>query len=207
VSEPDYDGAIAHALARLGAELGPELTYHDLWHTRGEVMPAAVRLATLTGLGPVECRLVEVAAAYHDIGFVESHREHEEIGVHIMRATLPRYGFGEPQLDRIAGMIRATRLPQSPRTLLEEILADADLDILGHEEFFPRNEALRAENAALGRLVLTPVEWVENQIAFLQSHAYFTPAARALREGQKQRHLAQLHQQRGRFPVADGGGP
>jgi hypothetical protein len=37
--------------------------------------------------------------------------------------------------------------------LLEEILADADLDVLGRDDFFSRGQALRAEREALGKMV------------------------------------------------------
>jgi len=178
---PDYDGAIAFALNRLRNELAPELVYHSIWHTEHEVMPAAVLFARTCAVDEQDLRLVEVAAAYHDIGMIETHVEHEQRGAAIAAVVLPEYGFDQQAITRIKGMIMATRLPQSPTDLLEQILADADLDVLGREDFPERNSLLRQELAALGKVV-SDEEWFTSQQNFLQQHVYFTEAARTLRE-------------------------
>jgi len=119
--------------------------------------------------------------------------DHERISIQIARETLPAYGFSQQQIERIAGMILATRLPQSPRNRLEEILADADLDVLGRDDFFERNEQLRQEF----NTVNPPMHehaWWSAQIRFLQGHTYFTPAARALRQAGQERHIVLLEQ-------------
>lgn len=190
---PNAAGAITHALARLAAELSPELTYHNLGHTQADVIPGVARLARLSEMSEENVQLLEVAAAYHDIGFIYVRVEHEQVSVRIATETLPAYGFSPQQIERIAGMILATRLPQSPHLPLEEILADADLDVLGRDDFFERNEALRLEF----NTVNTPMDqrqWWSAQIRFLQGHTYFTPAARAQREAAKQRHIVILEQ-------------
>ncbi|NJN43809.1 MAG: hypothetical protein HC806_03090 [Anaerolineae bacterium] len=90
-------------------------------------------------------------------------------------------------------MIIATRLPQSPRNLLEEILADADLDTLGRDDFFTRSDALREEWANYGRE--SPLaQWLEGQLAFIKNHNYHTPAARMLRNETKKKNIALLEE-------------
>lgn len=188
MQQTDYDGAIGYAITRLRRELPPKLTYHDLWHTQFDVLPAVARMGAINGLAHDEIRLMEVAAAFHDIGFVQTSEGHEAVGVQIARKILPGFGFEEPHIARIVGMILATRLPQSPQNLLEEIVVDADLDVLGRDDFFDRNELLRQELALTGRSMPWR-QWQEEQLRFLQQHTYFTPVARALRDGGKQRHI------------------
>ena len=190
--EPDYAGAIAYALNRLRTELPLELTYHNVWHTEHDVMPAAVRLARLSQLPQADVHLLEVAAAYHDLGHIVTSLEHERLGAEIAAEVLPKYGFEAENIERLVGIILATHLPQSPHNLLEEILADADLDVLGREDFLTRNQALRQELAALGQEFLTDREWLTTQTEFLQQHSYFTPAARALRAAGQQANRALL---------------
>lgn len=204
--QPDYDMAIAHALDRLRHELSPELTYHGLWHTQHDVLPAVARMGAINGLPPSDIRLLEVAAAYHDIGFLENYEAHERAGVHIVRRTLPGYGFEEQQIQKIAAMIRATRLPQSPQDRLEEILVDADLDVLGRDDFFDRNELLRQELAIRG-LSIPWREWQRQQVQFLREHRYFTPVARALRNEGKERHIETIRDWIRRGLVATGSPP
>ncbi len=188
---PDFDAAIDDALRRLARDLPPALTYHTFWHTAEDVLPAARRLAALCGVDGVEARLIEVAAAYHDLGFTVQPEEHERISAEIAAATLPGFGFTPEQVAAVQGMILATKLPQSPRTPLEEILVDADLDVLGREDALSRSEALRAEVEARAG-PLTPAAWADIQLAFYRQHRYFTPVARALRDAGKARNMARL---------------
>lgn len=206
-SKADPEGARRYALARLERELPPELTYHNLFHTRDDVLPAVQRLAALEGIDPEETRLLEVAAVYHDIGFTVQRQDHERIGAEIAAEVLPRFGFSPAQIAAIQDMILATRLPQGPQTPLEAILADADLDILGREDFFARNEALRAELAASG----APVEreqWMASQLQVLENHRYFTASARSQRDAGKRRHTQALKEMLAQLKPTDtqGGG-
>jgi uncharacterized protein len=188
---PDYEGARQYALTRLREELAPELTYHNRFHTRDDVLAAVRRLAAMIHIGEEETRLLEIAALYHDLGFVVQRQEHERAGADIAAQVLPGLSFSPSQIATIEGMIAATRLPQSPHTLLEEILADADLDVLGRDDFLPRNRALQAELAALGT-TLTDEEWYSDQLRFVQNHRYFTSAAHALRAEGKERNIEKL---------------
>lgn len=184
----DLQGARAYALERLERQLEPSLTYHSLGHTRDEVVPAAERLASLEGIGAHERLLLVTAAWFHDLGFVERRVEHETVGARLAAEALPGLGYAPVDVEAVQGMIMATRLPQTPRTLLEQILADADLDVLGRQDFAIRNRALREELES-GGAQITDEQWFSGQCKFLESHAYFTAAARGLRDEPKRRNL------------------
>ncbi len=188
---PDYDGAIALILARMRAGLSPKLTFHNLWHTEEDVLPAARRLAACSALPPEERRLLEVAAAYHDCGYLETCVEHERASMRIAAGILPGWGFSPAQVQQVLRLILATRMPQRPNGLLEQVLVDADLDVLGREDFWERNRALRRELENNGSRA-SERQWLEAQLTFLQAHRYFTPAARELREAGKQAHIRRL---------------
>lgn len=188
MSKPDYAAAIQYAIAKLDSELPSLLTYHSTWHTTDDVMPAAMLFAQMSGVPETGQRLLEVAAAYHDIGFVYTLDEHERRGAELAGEVLPRFGFNRSQIEQIQNIIMATRLPQSPTNLLEEIIADADLDLLGREDFFERNLALHTELANLGNAIKWET-WYEGQLEFLQNHHYFTAAAAAVRDQGKAAHI------------------
>lgn len=191
MSNPDYERAIAYSLHRLETELSPNLFYHSYWHTREDVMVAALQLARLSNLQGNDLQLLEVAAAYHDIGYIYTEIDHELVGIEIASNVLPGFGLTPAQVKRVNNIILATRLPQSPTNLIESILADADLDVLGREDFFERSELLRQENAALGRLI-PPKEWAESQLRFISQHVYFTRAAKDLRQAKKLANISAL---------------
>jgi uncharacterized protein len=185
MSALDADGAIHYALKRLERELLPGYYYHSVVHTRDDVVPAAERLASLLGLDGEELLLLRTAAYYHDLGYVEQRAAHEAVGVQIAEVVLPRFGYQPAQIEAIGALIMATRLPQSPRNLPQQILADADLDILGRADFFSRNRALRAELAAFGQQ-FGDAQWYAEQLRFMQAHRYWTEPARSLRDSYKQ---------------------
>ena len=191
MTEPDFEGADAYALARLARELSPQLTYHSLAHTRDEVLPAAERLADAEGVSGRERELLRTAACFHDLGFVVGPVDHELKGIEIAQTVLPTYGFRPAHCMAISRMILATRIPQVAHTHLEGILADADLDVLGREDFWTRQKDLRLERAALG-LPVDEVTWYRDQVQFLERHTYWTAAARSLRGPGKHTHIRTL---------------
>lgn len=190
---PDFEQARRYALRRLERELSPKLTYHNLEHTRDDVVPATERLADWEKIGRADLLLLSTAAYYHDIGFVLQRVEHEAASSRLAAQILPGFGYGPEQIQIIHGLIMATRLPQTPHTLLEQMIVDADLDSLGRGDFLERSHALRDELGAFGQPIGLD-EWYRRQLEFLQSHRYFTAAARALRDDQKTRNIEMLRE-------------
>ncbi len=70
-------------------------------------------------------------------------------------------------------------------------MADADLDSLGRADFMKYSLDLRAERAAMGTS-FSDEAWYRTQLDFLRSHQYFTPAARTLRDEQKEKNITAL---------------
>ncbi|MEM7575251.1 MAG: HD domain-containing protein [Bacteroidota bacterium] len=186
-----YQAAIDAILARLGRDLPPNLHYHSIEHTL-DVLERARQLAAAEGISDEEdLMLIQVAASYHDAGFLINNRDHERLGCKLVRQELPAYGFKDDQIKVICGMIRATKIPQQPRNLLEEIICDADLDYLGRDDFYPIGQRLYRELKAF-RVLGTVEQWNKIQIKFLRAHAYWTTTNRRLREPLKQSRLREL---------------
>lgn len=194
MNDPDLQGARSYALDRLSRELPLELCYHTLRHTRDDVVPSAERLAAGSGIVGEDLLLLRTAAYFHDIGFIYQRIEHEAASAQIAAEALPQFGYSPEQIARIRGMIMATRLPQSPQNLCEQVLADSDLDLLGTEHFWTRSELLRREHENFGR-AFSDGEWLRNQLLFVRSHRYWTPAAQRDRNAGKQRNALLLMQQ------------
>jgi uncharacterized protein len=191
MQQPDFVAAAAYAFARLERELDPRLQYHCLAHTRDDVLPAVERLAALAGVGDEPLLLLRTAAAYHDVGFLVRRQEHELAGVTLAAARLPEFGYSAEQVTTVGELIMATRLPQTPRTPLACLLADADLDLLGRDDFLALNAKLRAELRAYGDDA-ADAAWYGGQLAFVAGHRYWTEAARGLRDAGKRANVALL---------------
>jgi uncharacterized protein len=193
LNQPNIEAAIAYALHRLAVELPREMTYHSVAHTRDEVLPAAAELAELAELGERDTRLLRVAAAYHDVGYIERPDDHEICSARVAAQVLPAFAFDAQATEDVMALILATRLPQTPRNLLQALMCDADLSGLASPDFFDRSLDLLRERRALGQSV-TDAEWWSQQIDFLAEHHYWTEQAEELREAGKARNLMMLQQ-------------
>lgn len=191
MSIPDFEKARGFALECLERDLAPHLYYHSLSHTRDEVVPAAEQFAAAQGVSGLDKILLATAAYFHDTGYTVTMDDHELCSVRIATQILPGFGYSPEQVEIIRRIILATKMPQSPQTILEEIMADADLDILGRDDFLKRSLDLRAEWAAFG-YSSSDEEWYQSQLEFIQAHNYFTPAAHRLRDEQKGENIATL---------------
>jgi uncharacterized protein len=187
--------AEAYILPQLRQHLPPTLFYHGLHHTL-DVVAQALSLAEAEGItDATELTLLRTAALYHDAGFLTTYQGHEAAGCELARQTLPDFGYSPAQIELIAELIMATRMPQNPGTRhLARILCDADLDYLGRPDFWPISQTLHDELTARG-LMTDETAWLQLQVDFLSSHRYWTATATARRESHKQAHLAQVQQQ------------
>ena len=192
MNTPNLQRARLYAVQRLQQELPAVLTYHCLAHTLQGVVPAVERFAALEGVNGQDLLLLRTAAYYHDLGFVERSDGHEAISARLAAEVLPRFGYSPAQIEVIRGIILATRYPFQPHTGFESIMVDADLDVLGRDDFWTRNHALRVEREALSGQRSTDQEWYGSQLAFLHAHHYFTASAYSLRQAHKQRHMDEM---------------
>ena len=187
---PDYEAAEWFIREKLNKEL-PPLHYHNTDHIQ-DVFDSALVIAANEKLNDKEIHLIRVAALFHDAGIIVAHRHHEEKGCEMARQFLPSFGFNKNDIEIICGMILATKIPQSPQTLLEQIICDADLDYLGRSDFYTIGGKLKEELKAAG-LVETEREWNLIQKTFLESHRYHTAFSRAKRDALKTKHLQEIN--------------
>jgi len=193
LTTPDFESASRYILTRLERELSPSLTYHSLSHTRDDVLPAAVRLGRAAHLSDENLLLLKTAAAFHDCGFLIAYDNHEQHSIRLAREKLPDFGYSAAQIDVIAETIAATRLPQRPHTLLQQLICDADLDLLGRDDFIELNRRLHEELMRVSKTPPpSPQVWLTGQVRFLENHSFFTGPAREFRDAGKSRNLARI---------------
>lgn len=200
MNRPDFEGARDYALNRLETEISHSYYYHNIIHTRDEVIPAIDLFLATEKLNGTAAMILRTAGYFHDIGFTESYQDHEDAGVDIVKEVLPKYNYSPEQIDEISRLIMATRLPQSPKTHLEYLIADADLAVLGNEDFLDRNYLLYLEHVEYVQNI-SIIEWYQLQIKFIKQHDYFTWTARDLKKSQKSVNIRSLEYQLVKFKV------
>lgn len=175
-------------LNKLKNELPANLYYHSIDHTL-DVYNSAVRIAKEEGVSDSDLKLLLVGAIYHDAGYLIQNEDHEEHSCAIAREYLPQFKYTKEEIDRICGIIMATKIPQSPKSHLEEIICDADLNYLGRTDFFSIGANLYKEMIAIG-YIKNWEEWNKLQVDFLKKHHYFTATAISHNYSQKEENLA-----------------
>jgi uncharacterized protein len=176
----------------LRTRLPAYLTYHTPEHT-AHVIEKAELISHEENVNGRDLYLIKVAALFHDIGFIRQAKNHEEIGCEICSLKLVRYNFSTEEIQRVCGMIMATKIPQQPTNLFEKIVADADLEYLGTDQFYPISQNLFNEFRHYDPH-LTAGRFNELQINFMRKHHYHTDYCIANREEMKQKHLMELLQ-------------
>lgn len=170
--------------------LPAELSYHCPEHTT-DVLEVCEAYIERENINDEKAELLRLGAIFHDAGFIVSTENHEEHGVEIAREIMSAYNYSDQQIAKVAGLIRATRIPQSPGTLLEKIICDADLDYLGRDNFYEISDRLMRELNALGNN-LDELTWNKMQIRFLENHNYYTSYARQHLQPVKEKRLEEL---------------
>lgn len=186
----DFEGAKKYTLERLSNELNDKLHYHSVEHTE-DVLDAVSRLGEMENVSDHDMIMLKTAALFHDLGFIETYNGHEDASIRIANEVLPVYGYSPADLKVIEGLIRTTEIPQTPKTHLEEIMADADLDYLGRDDLYVIGQRLQYEWQLHG-IVSSLREWHEKQLRFLKVHNYFTKSAKKLRDNRKQENIKEL---------------
>lgn len=177
-------------IALLKDHLPENYYYHNYLHTLYVVAKAA-EIGRHEHCTEKEMELLHAAALWHDTGYVKTYIGHEEESCLLAKKYLPGYGFNETDIYGICEMIMATKIPQSPKNKLEEMIADADLVYLGTSDAAEKATDLFKELRSLNPS-LTMAGWNQMQIAFLSAHHYFTQYHSERSEPVKQAYLAQL---------------
>ena len=180
----------AYITHKLENELSDKLTYHGLHHTL-EVLRVCNQYISRLNIDAHDAYLLRTAALIHDVGILWTYSGHEETGVKYAYEILPEWGYTSTDLKKIKGMILATRIPQHPKNILEQILCDADLDYLGTDNFYTIGATLKEEFIAY-KVIKNEEECDRLQVNFLLKHRFHTPFAKKYREPRKNEYLQQI---------------
>lgn len=180
-------------ISKFKNEAPTDLYYHGIHHTLG-VLQVCNGYIKREGISEENAYLLRTAALLHDIAIFLSHTDHEKKSIEYANNLLTEWGYTKPQIAQIEGMIMATKIPQKPQSLLEQILCDADLDYLGTPDFYSIGDTLYQEFIAY-HMVSSKEEWDKIQIQFLENHTYHTDYAKKHRRPQKLKHLNELRTQ------------
>jgi predicted metal-dependent HD superfamily phosphohydrolase len=187
-----------HVIQFFEEKISPRFVFHDLDHTQS-VVESVLEIGEGYELSDEDLELLQLAAWFHDLGYDQGAEQHEERSMQYARTFLEEHQYAEEVIQKIEGCIKATRVPQSPKNLLEEILCDADLSHLGKSSYWTRTGKIRQELIMTKNIIRSEQEWVEFELNFMLQHRYHTPVASRLYNEGKSKHIRQLYKQKARL--------
>ena len=166
-----------------------ENIYHSFVHTI-EVVEIAEKIGILEKISNTDLEIVLIASWFHDTGYFHCCAGHEVQSSEYARNFLEKEFYPEENIEKIIGCIKATKIPQHPKNILEEIVCDADLQHLGQKDIEEKGALLRKEFELRGIKKLSDIDWLKTSIDFFSEHKYFTDYAK--KEFGMQKHINQL---------------
>ncbi len=193
----DYSAIIQRAAVYVAAYITERdagiYCFHDMKHVN-DVVEATELMAAHYKLSEKDRFIAVVAAYFHDVGYFNGGAaDHEKRSAEIAADYLAKEGVDPATIDAVKGCILATRMPQHPSNLLEEIVCDADLFHLGTDNFMERNDLMQRE--ALNHRGNKGECWPVRTLNLLENHHYHTDYARERLEDLKMQHADLLRSQ------------
>lgn len=183
--------AQSFAEAYLDSQLPKCNVFHSITHTR-EVVAAALQIGTHSGLTAEELEMIQIAAWFHDLGYCQKTKGHEEVSAGLAEEFLKEHNYPPERIKTVLGCIRATRIPHNPYNLLEEILCDADLSHLAGDQYFEKADLLRREIESQTGEQFSDRKWMKVNRTFLEAHQYFTDYAKTHFQEGKEENLREV---------------
>lgn len=172
----------------------PGLAYHNLAHTESVVAHAG-QIGRHYQLNDQDLFIVTSAAWFHDIGYnISDVKEHELRGTEMAETVLKTKGVDEEAIVAVRNCILATCMPQSPKSLLEQIVCDADLFHLGTADFAELNKLMRKEAEWRKGKKIDKSEWRKDTIALLENHHFQTDYVQGLLNDRKRQNIEKMKQ-------------
>ncbi|MGB5747076.1 MAG: HD domain-containing protein [Desulfobacterales bacterium] len=176
-------------------ELPDGIKYHDANHTLHPttgVVAAANGIAISEKISELDRELLITAAYFHDTGYIREYDKNEPIAARMVGRILKLIGYKTNEIEKIQKMILATDPAVEPKTLVEKILCDADLDHFGREDFFKLDAKLREGRRIRGIDVSDDEKWYKGTLSIITNHQYYTQSQKKLRDKEKQKNIKRL---------------
>ncbi len=175
----------------LNKELDSKMTFHDVGHT-AKVWESVRLICGKMNVTKALKEELELAALFHDCGYVSVYTGHEEESVVIASDFLKAQNYDPAKIKTVGKIILATKLDHQPKNLSEQIIRDADMNHLASKKYVSLMNNLRLERAQFLKEENTKEEWKSKNINFYQNHQYHTSGAEELFGKGKMKNLLKM---------------
>ena len=174
-------------------ELSPKNYYHNIEHTR-HVLNTVTQLAKMEDCTEQDTLLLQLAAWFHDTGYVVVDDGHEMESVKIAHQFMSKAGLSAEDLSAVERLIFVTKMDAFPNSHLENIMKDADCVHVASEDFFEISEKLRLELKYKNEQNISELEWLNKNKSFIANHKFYTRFAQVKLQPKKEMNAFELQQ-------------
>ena len=161
----------------LNNELSEDLFYHNLNHTL-RVYKSTKEIIDNSSFTDEEKLILEIATLFHDTGYTQGFKNHEEESVKIAQIFLSEKNIDQKIIDQVSNCILATKFDAVPKSELDKVIRDADCSHFAHADFQEISESLRKELKITESKDFSKNEWGILNMALLKfKHVFYTDYA------------------------------
>lgn len=167
-----------------------KICYHNIDHTL-EVVSACENIGAHCEISKKDLEIVIIAAWFHDTGYYLGCENHERASGDIATKFLTDERIDSEVINKVVNCILSTKIPQTPKNILEKILCDADLFHLGTEYYFDKSELLWLE-FTLHNQKITPEYWLSLSKDFFEKHEFHTTYGKEILLPMQEKNLVKI---------------
>jgi len=167
------------------------LPFHNWQHTE-EVVQNSELIGKQEGLKENAIEELIIASYFHDIGYSNQAKGHEQLSCKYAKEFLQEEGVADSKITNVLNLIKVTEAGREPKTITQKIIIDADLAHLGRKNFKVKNAQLRKEWKNSNGSEFSNVEWTSLNITFMEEHSFYTASANSLFSTQKLKNIKAL---------------
>lgn len=177
--------------AFLAEKLPENILYHNFNHAL-MVKKYAEKIAENCTITREEMPTLQFCALFHDVGHVYSYEQHVEESVKIASDFLAKHNVNQQAITHVSEIIMATKLPQSPKDKIAEILCDADLMYIASENCYEQFELMYGETKMRDKKFCNRTIFELDSIRFFADHSYFTDYGRTILQPKKEAAFSRI---------------
>lgn len=181
--------------------LPEDLVYHTKAHTE-DVIKETILFALADGVSDGAIEQQVIAAAWHDIGYLERKSNNEPVAVEYFERSVAQTELNLEVREEIISNITDTAMvfdDGKPHLHMKHsaigYMLDADVSNFGREDFFACMERIAKETGVDLANQTSRANMYKFVINLLENHTWHTEGARMLREAQKQKNLSFLKEE------------
>ncbi|MFC0512771.1 hypothetical protein ACFFGT_01130 [Mucilaginibacter angelicae] len=186
--------AAAYVTSLMEENLPPTMYFHNLGHTQ-RVANAVIEIAAHSKLKKQELTILTVAAWFHDTGYLYHYKGHEDTSMIIAGTFLMQHHYNNDFIQQVWDCIEATKVPQSPKNLIQQIICDADMQHFASPDYLKCAHNLKQEWEVHLNKQCSDEEWHKVNLNLLQQHQYFTEYGKTILQAGKEKNIELMKHQ------------